>query len=373
MFFFLFSFSFSRNLFLSLKESENTDCFSENGCGLQSLKENLNFSDTIIIIDDLIVSNTAEEFLNFVNTSTNKNLTLIGKNTKIISPNYSIGQSAVIYANNSSFTMSGFIFSHFKIPILNGENSIFNIRNIIFEENEITAGAMIGYIFSNISFSDVIIRNSTANSQPFIAAINSTFSFDGFNFIGNFMESKEVRASLHFMNSSLTFTSSYFSANTMKLPLIASTVESTLYINESIFEDNDVISFAALEVTGSGTIENSTFNNNKGNIILALNSSKCSLLNLKVNNHIYQDDALLSLANTDGIVSSMVIENSQIGCVVAASAADMKPSISVSNLEVLNTEMFNSVLTQIDGTLNVHNLICKNVKSNDFHILFSYS
>ena len=364
MFFFLLSFAFSRELFLSLKAAPDSDCFSENGCGLNALKEKINFSDTINVLDESIVSDEAEQFLNFVNASTYKNLTIIGKNTKIISPDYSIGQSAAIYANSSSLDISGFIFSHFKIPILNGENSKFNVHNVIFEESEATAGAMIGYIYSSVSFSDVIIRNSTANSEPFIAAINSSFSFDGFEFIGNFMESKEVRASIHFMNSTLNFTSSTFTSNSMKLPLIASTVESKLYINDSTFKDNDVITFAALENSGKGTIEDSVFTNNKGNIILALNSSKCSLLNISIKDHIYQEDALLSLADTNGVVSSMSIEKSQIGCVVAASANSMKPYIDVTDLNIFDSEMFNSILTQIDGTLNINNINCTNIKSN---------
>lgn len=365
-------FASSKKVYINVKNEGSEICTDKNGCSISEAQKIIENGDEIFIIDKNLSKDESKLLLDFINKTTKQNISVFGSETEVYSPDYPISESASIYSENSTFKIDGFVFSNFKIPILNGQWSNFQISNCVLINSEATVSSIIAFIACNLSLINVTMLNHTANSQSIFIAINSTVTIEKFEFIGNFMESKDIRAALHFVGSNISFKSSEFSSNKMALPIIAASQKSLLSIESSSFHNNDIIVVVAVDHYSNLTIKSTKFDENKGGLVSSVETSYTSLNNIDITHH-FSGETLFGITDSNFSLSDVNILESQIGYITFANTnANKVYFCEIKNLNISDSHSVGSLFTQTSGGLITQNISIANLTSEAEIVIISH-
>lgn len=369
----LFVFGQARTVFFNSSAAEGVSCDDSLGCNIQTLNSSLDVGDSILCLESIIADEHAKLFLDFLNQSLHKNISLIGAPTLISNPGLPSSEHSAIFAQNCSFSAVNISFEQFKLPVLNGVNSTIEVNSTTFSSCECTASALIAFSGCTVRLNHTKIFNNTANTQSFFVGMSSDIEVYDMELSTNFMESKDIRAAIHLLASNLSITNSAFSSNTMKLPLLASSNESKLIVSSSTFQHNKVICAAAMEFDSTCTFYDCQFRNCHGAIAAGGQNSTFNFTKNHVQDH-NSDELLVGLTDSDIYVSNITLEKSTIvgGIFNNIVNTSVPRKTIVTESRVVDVTSKTPLITAFGGYVEISDLKVKRITSSSEIIVFSH-
>lgn len=369
----LLGFAQAKDLFLKIDASEIANCEEESGCAIMAINKSLGIGDRIILVDSMISGNTAVEFLDFLNHSTYKNISVIGSGAVISSPGLGPSDTATIHVENATFEMSNISFELFERPVLSAQKASVMLNSTTFASSTCTNSALMGFLEANVTGNMVKIANNTANTQSILVAMQSNITFSNLEVSTTFMESKDIRAAIHLVSSTMTVTNSSFLSNTMRLPLMASSNTSALVVKSSLFQYNQVLCAVAMEFNSTCDMSDCQFKNGEGAIIATGQNSTLSFTDGYVDNH-KSDELLFGISDSHvAMVNTTIVNSSVAGVFLANTINDSVTwTSSLSRIYVKNVEMKLPVFSGVGGVLEIVDIRVKDITSSSEVIAVSH-
>ena len=363
IFFYFFYFCLSQTIFFNISAPDEQNCENSLGCNLKNLNSSIQDNDSIKILNTMLEKENAKRFLDIINASTYRNISLIGSDTIISNPGINASENSAIYVENSTFSISNISFDTFEIPVLNGLNSSCYVSNCSFTKSKCTASALIAFINSTIEFNNSFICDNDANTQSLFVAVNSTVQFNFLNASTNFLESRDIRAAFHFLNANVTFTDVNFYSNTLKLPLTASSNSSHLTFRRALFDFNNAYCISALEHSSTVRIYDSVFKNNQASIVAGGINSSFTLCDSHILNQM-TDEMLIGLSESDISVKNCTFKDSSVAALAFSNPISEIPKTMLfidTNISNIKTKI--SLFTSVSGNAIFNNIYVNDVKS----------
>lgn len=372
MFFLLLFSGASKEIFVNISAPDDQTCENITGCNIGKANASISNNDIIHLMNDRLEDESARNFLDWFNKTTSKNLTLIGSQTIISTPKYEPSEYPAIYAENSTLKIHNITFKDFQIPILNGLNSQYEVYNCGFLDSGATISAILAFVESNAKFFACVIKNNTVNSQSLLIGLNSTIALDNCKIDTNFMDSKDIRASIHFVNSKINISKSTFSSNFMKLPLIATSNSSSITIASCIFHHNTVLCAIALEFQASVTILNCMFEHNECGITIGGQESIVLCQDTKIINH-KSPELLFSLTESNLTLANISLMNSTMpGITFTNSASEQFYSVLISKSNIANLDVTMPLFSSMGGNMTIEDVVVKGISSEAEIVILSH-
>lgn len=367
------SLCFCKEILFNFYSSENESCYSLPGCNIKNANASLSSGYTVRILNNKLTKKDAYDFITWINTTTFKNITLVGnEKTLIEDPDFEHSEFPAIYVENSTFRVENITFSNFKIPILNGMNSDVSVFDSSFSDSECIKSSLLAFVGSKFSLIRSKIKNNTANTQSLLAAVNSTIVLNETNLDTNFLESRDMRAALHFLNSYVQILGGLFYSNTLKLPLIASSNSSRVILSGCNFEYNEVLCMFAMEFNSSFDVDLCKFAHNIGTIFTAAQLSCVQFKNSIIEHH-ESADMLLGTVDSEMYVSNISCSESHIvGFAYMNIMGKLNYSLNAQKVKIRKVFSKLPLFTIIGGNANFNDCKIDDIVSESEIVLFSH-
>lgn len=373
---YLFIFGSSKTIYLNVSALENQKCDSNIGCNILKANSSIETSDHIVLLNSNLEKEDAKRFLDFINSTVFKNITLTGRSNNsrfstISDPGYPPSEFASIHVENATFSISNIHFQTFTNPILNGMKSSYTVSNCTFSKSKCTASPLLAFVESYVIFNNTEIHDNDANTQSLFVAVNSSITLYRLNTSTNFMESRDIRAAFHFLNTSVVFENSLFFSNTLKLPIIASSNYSSVTCLNNSFDFNNAFAVIALEFESSAKFILNSFHNNNCALAAGGLNSTVSLLDSIILNH-NSDEFLIGLSESDIYLSNCTFKDSSFASIVYHNLIEnfTKP-LKIENVEISNVKAKITLFSAVNGKVSINNVIIDKVKSEAEIVVFS--
>lgn len=376
LFLYLFICGTSKTIYLNVTASKSQKCDDELGCNINEVNSTLEVNDNIVILNPILDKDDAKNFLDFINSTVSKNISLTGRSknsnfTIISNPGYPASEFASIHVENSTFSISFIHFKSFLNPILNGMRSNYIVENCTFSKSKCTASALLAFVESEITFNNTKIHDNDANTQSLFIAVNSSVTLYRLNASTNFMESRDIRAAFHFLNSSVLFNNSLFFSNTLKLPLIASSNYSHIRCLETSFDFNNAFCVIAIEFYSTAKFEFNYFHNNNCALAAGGINSTFYLGDSSVLNH-NSEEFLIALSEADIMISNCTFKDSIMASIAYHNlVTNLTKTMAIENVTIINLNSKVTLFTAISGIVTIENIIVDSVKSEAEVVIFS--
>lgn len=373
---FLLLFCSSKTIYLNVTALENQNCEDELGCNIEIANSTIDVNDNIILLNPELEKEEANRFILFINSTVSKNISLNGQSKNAIKsiisePGFEASELAAIHVENSTFSVSNIQFKKFLIPVLNGLHSDYAIVNCTFSESKCTASALIAFVNSSVVFNSSVIRDNDANSQSLFIAVNSSITFNHLNASTNFMESRDVRASFHFLNATADFRNSLFFSNTLKLPLVASSNSSNVAFYNVFFDFNNVYTTVALEFNSSFSLHNSSFRNNRGGLAVGGYDCQINIIDSFLSKHTC-DDMLIIASESDLSINNTKIIDSTIASIAHINIEkNLTKEMTIQHVILNEIQSKATLFSAIGGTVTFDDLSVEKIQSDSEIVVFS--
>ncbi|OHT13037.1 hypothetical protein TRFO_03451 [Tritrichomonas foetus] len=362
--FLLFFFGQSQILYYNATATDEQKCGDSTGCNYITLNSSINIGDTVQILSKTIENEDAKNFINVVNASLHKNLTIIGNNTIISNPGYEPSENAAFHVQNATICLRSLSFKNFLIPILNGLNCTYFVSDCSFGNSKCTVSALLAFVNSNVEFNNTLINDNEANTQSLFVGVNSTVSFNNMNASTNFLESRDIRAAFHFLGSNITFNNSTFFSNTLKLPICASSNSSNIFFFDSFFEFNSAYCVIALEYNASSIFDNVYFKSNRAAIAAGGMESIFNFTNCQVHDQ-ESEEMLIGLSETDILVQNCSFINSVLASLAFHNLiSNFSKKLTFIDVNISHVKSKISLFTAVGGEVLLRNVQIMNIKSD---------
>ena len=374
--FYLFIFGLSKTIYFNISALENQKCNSELGCNIHEANSTIEINDQIVILNSNLEKDDAKHFLDFINSTVSKNISLTGRSNSsryatISNPGYPASELAAIHVENAVFSISNIHFQSFLNPILNGNNSRYTVTDCSFSKSKCTASALIAFVESEIVFNHAQIHDNDANTQSLFIAVNCSITLYRLNTSTNFMESNDIRAAFHFLNSSVILNSSLFFSNTLKLPVIASSNYSDIYVVETSFDFNNAFCVVALEFESTVKFDFNSFHNNNCALGAGGINSTLYLINSTISNH-NSEEFLIALSEAEIYISNCTFKDSTISSIAYHNiVTNFTKVMQIESVTVTNLNSKLTLFSSVNGIVSIDNLLVDKLKSEAEVVIFS--
>jgi hypothetical protein len=365
--------SLSRDLFFNTSAPSAAYCGSPSGCNVANLNASISIGDRIFLVEPVLSGQQARDFLLAINSTTSRNISLIGAPTLISDPGFRASDNPAIYLENSSITLANLSFELFGVPVLNGMSSHWNLTAVSFLNSKVTVAPFLAFVNSSVRAAAVNISGNTANSQSLVVAVHSSFSFSDFSLARNFMDSKDVRAAIHVVNSELLFDHSGFELNTMELPMIAGSNASRVVIRESSFFRNHLFAGIAMEFDSFCEIKSSFFLANSGSIVVGGQNSRLAFESNLITNQT-SEEMLIGLTDANvSIVNASFVNSSIAGVLfVTISNETFSYMTSIADSLIRRSSSKMPLFAGVGGTFSIRNCTVSLIQSAADIVALSY-
>lgn len=375
-FLYLFIFGSSKTIYLNITAPETQKCDDKLGCNIHKANSTLEINDHIVLLNPILEKDDAKHFLDFINSTVYKNISLTGRSNNsrystISDPGYPASEFASIHVENATFSISNIHFKSYVNPILNGMRSHYTVTDCTFSKSKCTVSQLLAFVESDIIFNHTEIHDNDANSQPFFIAVNSTVTLCSLNASTNFMESRDIRAAFHFHNTSVLLNSSLFFSNTLKLPLIAISNYSYIECTETSFDFNNAFCIIAIEFEATAKFKFNSFHSNNCALVAGGLNSTFYLYNTTLSNH-NSDEFLIGLSESDIYLSNCEFKDSTIASIVYHNLiTNYSKQLKIESVSISNLNSKLSLFAAVNGVVSIENILIDKVKSEGEVVIYS--